>query len=162
MVKRARTFPVSFLLSSFPSISLIQPQINCRYSEVSYYVSKIKIRQVFSAIFYLLLSAPEREKERERIQNVGKELGEAWKLRNYWEFRGLWVCQDAVCWGRIWLGLLRRMLAFLLFPYVLRFHDHVQSQREKCANLDVGKVVRNQTREVISNLTEEGDTQTMF
>lgn len=99
MVKRARTFPVSFLLFSFPSISLIQPQINCRYSEVSYYVSKIKIRQVFSAIFYLLLSAPEREKERERIQNVGKEPGEARKLRNYWEFRGLWVCQDAVCWG---------------------------------------------------------------
>jgi len=59
------------------------------------------------------------------------------------------------------LGL-RRMLAFLPFPYVLRFHDQVQSQREKCANLDLGKVVRNQTREVISNLTEEGDTQTVF
>ena len=57
---------------------------------------------------------------------------------------------------------LRRMLAFLPCPYVLRFHDQVQSQREKCANLDLGKVVRNQTREVISNLTEEGDTQTVF
>ena len=63
--------------------------------------------------------------------------------------------------GRTWLGLLRRMLAFLAFPYLLRFHDPVQSQREKCANLDLGKVVRNQTGEVISNLTEKGDAQTI-
>ena len=157
MVKRARTFPVSFLLFSFPSISLIQPQINCRYSEVSYYVSKIKIRQVFSAIFYLLLSAPERENTecRERTRR-GKEAAQLLRIQRSLSMPGCCLL------GRIWLGLSRRMLAFLLFPYVLRFHDHVQSQREKGANLDLGKVVRNQTREVISNLTEEGDTQTMF
>ena len=118
--------------------------------------------QLFSICCYQLQREKERERERERENTECRE-----RTRRSMEAVQLLRIQRSLSMpgccllGRIWLGL-RRMLAFLPFPYVLRFHDQVQIQREKCANLDLGKVVRNQTREVISNLTEEGDTQTLF
>lgn len=41
---------------------------------------KLKLGRSFSYFLFAVISSREREKERERIQNVGKEPGEAWKL----------------------------------------------------------------------------------
>lgn len=51
------------------------------------------------------------------------------------------------------MDLLRKMLASLSFPYVLRLYNNMDRIKgKKCASLDLGKIIRGWMGEVTSNL----------